>query len=162
MVMNILVPFFGVFTVVLLIFFITVFVFGNNTLYCKIFERKTVNLYNKILRLPNDEFTLDYESFQLIGYYQFNIKSYPDWHVWFDRNKQFAAVSDKETHECILGDFYEKGSHQLYQKMCMLLPDMMNGFRNKYKHVFMFIEDCDKDLKYKLELINKNNLVSNK
>lgn len=127
---------------VVLGFVLTSFVFSNKnrTLYCWVYDKKEFKTVHGLLKLSDDEFELDFDNFQYTGRCKFIISSHPDWVVWCDVDKRKAFVSHRDTHECIVSGFYDRGSQLLYRKVANILPRELGKFYDKYKWEFLLFD----------------------
>lgn len=82
------------------------FLFLNNTIYCNIFERYEVKIYNKLNKL-------DISDFYKVGF-EYHTCTYPAYHIllWDD-----GLASVHIEYNCIACTFYKRGARKLYKKL---------------------------------------------
>lgn len=86
------------------------FIFLNNTIYCNIFEREQVQIFNKLNRLSTSDF------YRKKGGYEYYTDKYPEYYIitW---DNGTTSVHTNYMLVCVASAFYKKGSKKLYEKL---------------------------------------------
>lgn len=88
------------------------FIFLNRTIYCNVFDKDKVKVYNRLNKLEASDFYKEKNGFR---YYT---DKYPNYYIvlW---ESGVASIYDStiKGNKCIACTFYKRGSKKLYQKL---------------------------------------------